>query len=81
MSSEESTQSADEVMCHCSGTKRDNIKNLFEQGMDINAISRWTGALSGCGGCEWDIADFLKELAEQQNAQTEPIRAQVYTSK
>lgn len=81
MSSDESTQAEDLVMCHCSGTKRDNIKNLFEQGMDINAISRWTGALSGCGGCEWDIADFLKELAEQQNAQSEPTRAQVYTSK
>lgn len=58
---------ADEVMCHCSGTKRGNIKNLFEQGFDMDAISRWTGALSGCGGCEWDIAQFLKELAEQQN--------------
>lgn len=55
----------DGVMCHCSGTKRDNIQKLFEQGMDMQAISRWTGALSGCGGCEWDIAEFLKELAEQ----------------
>lgn len=58
---------ADEVMCHCSGTKRNNIKKLFEQGLDMDAISRWTGALSGCGGCEWDIAQFLKELAEQKN--------------
>jgi hypothetical protein len=33
--------------------------------MDLQAISRWTGALSGCGGCEWDIADFMKELAER----------------
>ncbi len=57
---------ADEIMCHCSGTKRDNIQNLFEQGMDMYAISRWTGALSGCGGCEWDIADFLKQLADQK---------------
>lgn len=57
----------DEVMCHCSGTKRDNIQRLYEQGMDVHAISRWTGALSGCGGCEWDIADFLKELAEQKS--------------
>jgi bacterioferritin-associated ferredoxin len=80
MSSDESTPAADEVMCQCSGTKRDNIKNLFEQGMDINAISRWTGALSGCGGCEWDIADFLKELAEQQNDQSVPTRAQVNTT-
>jgi len=58
---------ADDVMCHCSGTRRSYIKSLFEQGLDIDAISRWTGALSGCGGCEWDIAQFLKELAEQQN--------------
>jgi NAD(P)H-nitrite reductase large subunit len=55
----------DEVLCHCSGTKRGYIQNLHQQGMDIAAISRWTGALSGCGGCEWDIADFLKELAQQ----------------
>ncbi len=55
---------ADEVMCHCSGTRRNNIQKLFEQGMDINAISRWTGALSGCGGCEWDIAQFLKDITE-----------------
>ncbi|MDD4929211.1 MAG: (2Fe-2S)-binding protein [Gallionella sp.] len=56
----------DEVMCHCSGTRRSNIQSLVEQGFDINAISRWTGALSGCGGCEWDIAQFLRELAERQ---------------
>lgn len=62
----EDTPQADEVMCHCSGTKRDNIQRLFEQGMDVHAISRHTGALSGCGGCEWDIADFLKALAEQK---------------
>ncbi len=56
----------DEVMCPCSGTKRGNIQSLYEQGLDIDAISRWTGAISGCGGCEWDIAQFLNELAEQQ---------------
>lgn len=57
----------DKVMCHCSGTRRAYIRSLYEQGMDADAISRWTGALSGCGGCEWDIADFLKELAEKKN--------------
>jgi bacterioferritin-associated ferredoxin len=58
--------SEDPVMCHCSGTKRENIKRLYQQGMDINAISRWTGALSGCGGCEWDIAAFLKDVEVQK---------------
>ena len=61
---------ANEVLCHCSGTTRENIQSLFEQGMDMDAISRWTGALSGCGGCEWDIADFMKTLTEQQNQRT-----------
>lgn len=55
-----------EIMCPCSGTRRSNIQNLFEQGMDLDAISRWTGAVSGCGGCEWDIAKFLKDLTEQK---------------
>jgi NAD(P)H-nitrite reductase large subunit len=57
-----------EVICHCSGTRREYIRSLYQQGMDVDAISRWTGALSGCGGCEWDIADFLRALAEQKNA-------------
>lgn len=61
---------ADEVMCHCSGTTRGEIKSLFEQGLDMDAISRWTGAISGCGGCEWDIAQFLNDLAEQQNSRS-----------
>jgi predicted CxxxxCH...CXXCH cytochrome family protein len=56
----------DEVMCHCSGTKRSDIQSLFEQGMDMEAISRWTGAISGCGGCEWDIAEFLSMIAEEK---------------
>ena len=57
----------DEVICPCSGTTRRNIQSLFEQGMDVDAISRWTGAISGCGGCEWDIAQLLKALAEQRD--------------
>ena len=65
--SDESVHPADEVMCQCSGTKRGYIQSLYEQGMDVQAISRWTGALSGCGGCEWDIADFLKELEKQKS--------------
>jgi len=59
------TDTADEVMCHCSGTRREQIRALHAQGMDLQAISRWTGALSGCGGCEWDIADFLDMLEKQ----------------
>ncbi len=55
-----------EVMCLCSGTKRGEIQRLFlQEGLDQDAISRRTGALSGCGGCEWDISEFLRELGQK----------------
>lgn len=58
---------ADEIMCTCSGTTRGKIQKLYEQGMDAEAISNWSGAISGCGGCEWDIAEFLHDLAKQRS--------------
>lgn len=54
-----------EVMCTCSGTTRGQIYDLVMQGKDIDAISRWTGAKTGCGGCEWDIEAFVRALTEQ----------------
>ena len=66
-----SDKQQNEVMCHCSGTKRNYIQSLFEQGMDIQSISQWTGALTGCGGCEWDIGDYLKELSAQRTNGTD----------
>lgn len=62
--SSENDKPDDEVMCVCSGTTRGEIRTLFFQGKDRDAISRWTSALSGCGGCEWDIESYLGELAE-----------------
>ncbi len=63
----------DEVMCHCSGTTRIEIQRLFEQGLvSMEAISRRTGAISGCGGCEWDIAEMLNQLADQQQEVSSP---------
>ena len=61
---------ADEIMCPCSGTRRSKIKSLFEQGLDLEAISRKTGTNTGCGGCEWDIAEFLNQLAAEQSNNT-----------
>ena len=56
--------SSDEIMCSCSGTKRGEIQRLFAEGLDMDGISQRTGALSGCAGCEWDVAQFLKSLAK-----------------
>ncbi len=64
MMSANNSNSVDEIMCPCSGTTRGEIERLFHEGLDMDAISRSTGALSGCAGCEWDIAQFLKSLAE-----------------
>lgn len=60
------TNPADEIMCPCSGTTRGNIQSLCEQGLDMDAISRRTGALTGCGGCEWDIVQLLKDVTKQR---------------
>ena len=55
----------DEVMCPCSGTKRSTIQRMFEQGLSVEEISQRSGALSGCGGCEWDIAEFVESLSKK----------------
>jgi bacterioferritin-associated ferredoxin len=59
-------RSADEVICPCSGTTRGRVQDMFEQGLDMDTISRRTGAISGCGGCEWDIQQLLDELVESR---------------
>jgi NAD(P)H-nitrite reductase large subunit len=55
----------DEILCPCSGTTKAKIQLLLEQGFDVDAISRKTGAISGCGGCEWDIAEFIKNYSQK----------------
>ena len=53
----------DQILCDCTGTTRRKICHLVKEGVDtLDAISRRTGALSGCGGCEWDIEDYLEEF-------------------
>jgi len=59
-------QDLDEVICPCSGTTRGKVISLYHQGMDVDAISRYTGAQTGCGGCEWDIAECVKQLQQNQ---------------
>jgi hypothetical protein len=36
-------QQLDEVICPRSGTTRKKVLSLFDQGMDVEAISRYTG--------------------------------------
>ena len=64
--SDDSQTRLDEIICDCSGTTRAKIESLFEQGViDMDTISRKTGAISGCGSCEWDIEALLDELVQR----------------
>lgn len=61
--SDDSQTELNQIMCDCSGTTRAKIMSLVEQGIvDIDTISRKTGAVSGCGSCEWDIEAYLDEI-------------------
>lgn len=58
---------ADEIICSCSGTTRGQVYDLVQQGMNLDAISRWTGAKTGCGGCDWDIEVFVRALIDAKS--------------
>ncbi len=64
----------EEILCPCSGTRVRQIRRYVERGIvDVTAISEGTGALSGCGGCEFDVLealDILKAEVGEQNAKT-----------
>lgn len=68
MSTTNQLQPADEVICQCSGTTRGYIEKLVQQGLDVDAISQRSGALTGCGGCEWDVAELVKALSAHKNS-------------
>lgn len=56
----EEQQKEPEVLCLCSGATKEQIKSLVDEGtVDIERISRITGALSGCGGCESNLKEFV----------------------
>lgn len=54
----------DDIICYCSGTKTHDVVKLIQEGtVDLERISRITGALSGCGGCEFELEQLLKTHA------------------
>ncbi|MCD2451372.1 (2Fe-2S)-binding protein [Methylicorpusculum oleiharenae] len=49
-----------DIICHCTGTTEEKIKELIESCVDsLDKLSRNTGACSGCGACETSITDLL----------------------
>lgn len=52
----------DNILCHCSGTSKEKIMVLIEEGfVTLDDISRKTGACSGCGSCEYSVIELLDE--------------------
>ncbi len=55
-------QLKEDVICYCSGTTKAQINALIVQGIiELDLISRQTGACSGCGACDVEILAFLAE--------------------
>ncbi len=56
----------DEAICICSGTTKRKVLQLIDEGLNtLDAISRRTGAHSGCGGCEYELEEILQEALNQ----------------
>ena len=52
----------DEIICPCSGTRRAQILTVLNRGEhSLDAVSRATGACSGCGGCEYDVEQMIQQ--------------------
>jgi len=50
------------ALCLCSGTTKHEIRKLIEDGTtNLERISRITGAMSGCGGCEADLRELVED--------------------
>ena len=50
------------VICGCSGTTEAQIKKQIDKGIvDLEGISRATGACSGCGACDTDVLALIAE--------------------
>ncbi|RIZ70992.1 MAG: (2Fe-2S)-binding protein [Methylococcales bacterium] len=54
-----------EIICHCSGTTKETITALLSSNItDLDAISRKTGACSGCGSCESSVLELIADLTQ-----------------
>jgi bacterioferritin-associated ferredoxin len=63
-----------DIICRCSGTTTAQISKLAAQGVvDLDSLSRATGACSGCGACDTDILALLEKYAAQ--ASSDPLQS------
>lgn len=55
-----------EIICDCTGTTTKKVLSLIKQNADLETISSATGACTGCGSCDVDIINLIKEHSAQQ---------------
>jgi len=53
---------SDDIICGCTGTTKEKVKQLVLAGItDVSDISSKTGATTGCGSCDVNIVDLIKQ--------------------
>jgi bacterioferritin-associated ferredoxin len=56
------THQSEEIICDCSGTTKEKIQQLINNGKDsFEQIAAATGASTGCGSCDVLIIEILAE--------------------
>ena len=49
-------------ICYCTGTTESKIKDLIAKKINtLERIADMTGATTGCGACEYDILELIKQ--------------------
>ena len=56
--------SVDRTNCPCAAISTSGA--IMSTGVALVRSEMTTGALSGCGACEWDVGDYLKVFAAQR---------------
>lgn len=57
---DKSSDNQETVICTCTGTTKEKVEQLIEQGADtVDKISSATGANTGCGSCDILILELL----------------------
>jgi NAD(P)H-nitrite reductase large subunit len=65
-------ENKEEIICYCTGTTMTKIQTLIANKVDtLPAIINETGATTGCGGCEYDIAKFVKQHSNLEGESTQ----------
>jgi len=55
-------KNTDDIICGCTGTTKEKITQLIQSGTSkLTEIADKTGATTGCGACDVNISDFIKQ--------------------